>query len=84
MSPPALDQIVRTCFAKDPESRWQTAGDVGRQLQWISTATSNGLLRVPAVGGEPEVLTTADPPHVRQLGAGVMHPDIGVMEERRQ
>ena len=34
-SPPALDQIVKTCFAKDPEKRWQTAGDIGRQLTWI-------------------------------------------------
>src|SRR5262245_60502464 len=26
MSPPALDRVVRTCLAKDPEERWQSAG----------------------------------------------------------
>ncbi len=32
MSPPMLDQVVRICFAKDPDERWQNAGDIGRQM----------------------------------------------------
>ena len=47
MSPPALDRIVKTCLAKDPESRWQAAGDVGRQLQWISEAGSQPGVAAP-------------------------------------
>ena len=35
MTPPALDRVVTTCLAKDPEDRWQSAHDVGVQLQWI-------------------------------------------------
>ncbi len=35
LSPPALDRIVRTCLAKDPDSRWQSAADLGRELSWI-------------------------------------------------
>ena len=37
MIPARLDEIVRTCLAKDPGSRWQSAGDVGRQdhRRWI-------------------------------------------------
>ncbi|HVE66270.1 MAG TPA: protein kinase, partial [Thermoanaerobaculia bacterium] len=33
VTPPTLDRIVRTCLAKDPEDRWQTARDVSRQLR---------------------------------------------------
>jgi serine/threonine protein kinase len=36
LTPSALDQIVRTCLAKDPDERWQSSGDVARQLRWIS------------------------------------------------
>ena len=35
MAPPALDDTVKTCLAKDPEDRWQSAGDLGRQLKII-------------------------------------------------
>jgi len=34
MSPPALDRIVGTCLAKDPEVRWQSTYDLGRELSW--------------------------------------------------
>jgi eukaryotic-like serine/threonine-protein kinase len=40
LSPPALDRLVRNCLAKDPDQRWQTAHDVGLQLQWIRDAGS--------------------------------------------
>ncbi len=35
LTPPVLDQIVKTCLAKDPDDRWRSAGDVGRQMAWI-------------------------------------------------
>ncbi|HEY3122863.1 MAG TPA: protein kinase, partial [Thermoanaerobaculia bacterium] len=35
MTPPVLDRVVKTCLAKDPEERWQTAHDIGVQLRWI-------------------------------------------------
>jgi eukaryotic-like serine/threonine-protein kinase len=35
MSPPALDRVVKTCLAKDPEDRWQSAADIKRELQWV-------------------------------------------------
>jgi len=34
MTPPAFDRVVRTCLAKDPDDRWQTAGDAMLALQW--------------------------------------------------
>ncbi|HEX9304739.1 MAG TPA: protein kinase [Thermoanaerobaculia bacterium] len=42
MSPPALDRIVKTCLAKDPEERWQSAGDVGKELRWIAEGSQVG------------------------------------------
>ena len=35
VAPPALDYLVRTCLAKDPDARFQTAHDVWLQLKWI-------------------------------------------------
>jgi Tol biopolymer transport system component/tRNA A-37 threonylcarbamoyl transferase component Bud32 len=40
MSPPALDRLVATCLAKDPEERWQSARDVKNELSWIAQAGS--------------------------------------------
>ena len=47
MSPPALDRVVKTCLAKDPEDRWQNAGDVAKELKWIAEGSAAGLA-VPA------------------------------------
>jgi Tol biopolymer transport system component/predicted Ser/Thr protein kinase len=48
MAPPALDRVVRTCIAKDPEDRWQTARDVLLQLKWIQEGGSQAGLFAPA------------------------------------
>jgi Tol biopolymer transport system component len=37
-SPPALDYVIRTCLAKDPDERFQTAHDVKLQLNWLRQA----------------------------------------------
>jgi serine/threonine protein kinase/Tol biopolymer transport system component len=42
LSPPALDHLVARCLEKDPDDRWQTAGDVKRELQWISRNPLSG------------------------------------------
>jgi eukaryotic-like serine/threonine-protein kinase len=34
-APPAFDRVVKTCLAKDPDDRWQTAHDIAVQLKWI-------------------------------------------------
>jgi Tol biopolymer transport system component len=48
MTPPALDHVVGKCLEKDPEERWQSAGDVASQLRWIATEGSQAGL-APAV-----------------------------------
>lgn len=45
--PPALDPVVRTCLAKDPDARWHTAHDVVVQLKWIAQAGSQAGVPAP-------------------------------------
>jgi Tol biopolymer transport system component/predicted Ser/Thr protein kinase len=40
LTPPALEHLVRTCLAKDPDQRFQNAHDLKLQLQWISAGGS--------------------------------------------
>ncbi len=42
VAPAALDRLLKTCLAKDPDDRWQSARDLKRELEWI------------AAGGEAE------------------------------
>jgi serine/threonine protein kinase/dipeptidyl aminopeptidase/acylaminoacyl peptidase len=48
MTPPAFDRVVRTCLAKDPDDRWQTARDVDLQLQGIQQDRSAAIAPVEA------------------------------------
>ncbi len=40
--PAALDYVIGTCLAKDPDERWQNARDVALALKGIGTAKSSG------------------------------------------
>ena len=56
MTPPALDHVVRTCLAKEPDSRWQTASDVLLQLKWIAAGNSQAAFPVVPHRGARERL----------------------------
>ena len=47
LTPPAVEQVVRTCLAKDPDDRFQSAHDLKLQLQWIAAGGSQ--VGAPAV-----------------------------------
>jgi Tol biopolymer transport system component len=49
MAPAALDHVVHDCLAKDPESRWQNAADIARELRWVSSSASRSSAAPPAV-----------------------------------
>ena len=49
MTPPALDRVARKCLAKDPEDRWQSAGDLGSELKWIAESGSQAGIAAPIV-----------------------------------
>jgi eukaryotic-like serine/threonine-protein kinase len=40
MTPPAFERVVKTCLAKDPDERFQSAHDLNLQLKWIAEAGS--------------------------------------------
>jgi serine/threonine protein kinase len=47
LTPPALERTIQVCLAKDPDERWQSAGDLWKELRWISDGGSQ--IRVPTV-----------------------------------
>ncbi len=51
MTPQALDRVVKTCMAKEPDERWQTAGDLCRELKWIAEQGQGTQAAMPASGG---------------------------------
>ncbi len=64
ISPAVLDHVVATCLAKDSDQRWQSAGDVERQLKWIAKAGA---------------LTSTSPTRERGRSAWVTHAATGVV-----
>ena len=54
VTPPALDVLVRTCLAKDPDARLQSAHDVAQQLRWIR----DGVLRPASIASTSHRLTS--------------------------
>ena len=52
-TPPTLDRVVRKCLAKDPDRRWQSAGDLCDELSWIAQESGARPAVVPARGPSP-------------------------------
>ena len=63
--PPALDYVIRTCVARDPEDRWATMHDVRLQLQWIGEHGLSGV-------GEPSPVTGNRPRWRRAISWAVV------------
>src|SRR5215470_1407967 len=49
MTPPALEHLVKTCLAKDPDDRFQSAHDLKLQLEWIAEGGSQAGVPAPVV-----------------------------------
>ncbi len=60
LTPPALEQIVKACLAKDPDERPQSAHDLKLQLEWIRE--SSGI-------SQSQLAQTAPPPEHPHPGA---------------
>jgi len=59
MTPPALDRVVKKCLAKEPESRWQAAGDVCDELRWIAEGGSQTGMPAPVAASRKSPLGDA-------------------------
>jgi serine/threonine-protein kinase len=57
-APAALDRLIATCLAKDPDDRWQSARDIWRELAWIAGGGAPPS-RVPAARGTVSVSRAA-------------------------
>ena len=66
VAPAALDRVVRSCLAKDPDQRWQSAHDVALALRWPMEGGASPSLRTGGAPAERQMILTAA--HVRQLG----------------
>src|SRR5215471_11898732 len=53
-SPPLLDYVVKTCLAKSPDDRWQSAGDVQHALEWVG---ENAGSAAASVASSPRAMT---------------------------
>ena len=41
VTPPALERLIRTCLAKEPDDRWQSAADLARELKSTTRSQEN-------------------------------------------
>ena len=47
LAPAGLERAVKKCLAKDPDERWQNAGDLASELRWILESGSQSGAAVP-------------------------------------
>jgi eukaryotic-like serine/threonine-protein kinase len=47
LTPPALDHAIRRCLTKELEKRWQSVGDLARELEWVAEGGSQAGVSAP-------------------------------------
>jgi eukaryotic-like serine/threonine-protein kinase len=58
VTPAALERLVKKCLAKDPDARWQNAGDLASELKWVADGGATSST-------EASLTTTAPTKHSR-------------------
>ena len=48
-TPPLLEHIISRCLAKDRDDRWQSAGDLTRELRWLNESGVSARLAASSV-----------------------------------
>src|SRR2546422_6389589 len=77
MTPPALDRVVKTCLAKDPEDRWQSAHDIVNELKWIAEGGSRPSLPAPVAARRPLRASLAGP--IAGFLVGALAAGLGIL-----
>jgi len=71
-TPPAVERIILTALAKDPNKRWQDAGDLARELSWVATGshttTIDAAAQTPARALSPAFLAAAAAAFIAAIG----------------
>src|SRR5262249_23644523 len=49
LAPTSLERVIKKCLAKDPDARWQSAGDLASELRWIAEGSTSGAHLAPQV-----------------------------------
>jgi len=78
LTPATLDHIVERCLVKDPDERWQSAGDVMREIRWVSATKANAIV-APSV----EVRKPSQTPWLIAAAALILATLIGVLALRQ-
>jgi len=47
LTPQALDHAIRRCLTKELEKRWQSAGDLARELEWVAECGAQARQSAP-------------------------------------
>ena len=61
LAPAGLERLVRICLAKDPDDRWQSAGDLRRQIEALAEAGSSASSPAVQVAAAPRRLPRGYP-----------------------
>ncbi len=56
LTPPALERVIKKCLVKDPDARWQSAGDLASELKWISEGAASDVSAPPSDLAKKSVL----------------------------
>ena len=49
-TPPALERAIKKCLVKDPDARWQSAGDLASELKWIAEGGASADVQTASPG----------------------------------
>ena len=47
MIPPGIERLIRKCLDKDPDKRWQSAGDLADEIRWLLQSGSQAAIPAP-------------------------------------